>query len=137
MTAPKESVQHLLSRVCGYMGISGETIRVCLYHEDRPPVETDGLIDGTAGLYTEEHGAFRIWLEDKNLDDPLALVATMAHELGHVFFSDKVVISADEEDHRTLDRFAGRYFSALVSSLPTRSFMKARGELAVGASLRP
>jgi hypothetical protein len=96
-----ESVRALLNRVCNYMGITGETIHLSFY-EERPPVETDGLVEGTAGLYVEEGGAFRIWLEVKNLDDPLALVATMAHELGHVLLLGHGRISADVEDHEPL-----------------------------------
>jgi hypothetical protein len=96
-----ESIQNLLARVCGYMGVSAETVRFSLY-EERAPIETEGLVQGTAGLYTEENGAFRIWLEAKNLDDPLALVATMAHELGHVLLLGHGRISSDEADHEPL-----------------------------------
>lgn len=99
--ASDEAIRLLLARVCGYMGIAADTIHFSLY-EDRPPVETDGLVKGTAGLYSEEHGAFRIWLEEKNLDDPLALVATMAHELGHVLLLGHGRVSADEWDHEPL-----------------------------------
>ena len=95
------SVLALTHRVCGYMGIDHETIHVSLY-VDQPPVETDGLVQGTRGLYQEEDGGFRIWLEVQNLGDPLALVATIAHELGHVLLLGQGRISPDEADHEPL-----------------------------------
>src|SRR5262249_54398499 len=36
------------------------------------------------------------------LDDPLAMVATMAHELGHVLLLGQGRVSADVEDHEPL-----------------------------------
>src|SRR5262249_53438579 len=45
---------------------------------------------------------FRIWIEASNLHDPLALVATLSHELGHVLLLGHGRISADAEDHEPL-----------------------------------
>lgn len=95
------AVLALTHRVCGYMGIAQETIHVSLY-VDQPPVETDGLVQGTRGLYHEEDGGYRIWLEIQNLCDPLALVATIAHELCHVLLLGQGRISPDEADHEPL-----------------------------------
>jgi hypothetical protein len=96
-----ESVRLLLNRVCQYMGLLPETIHLSLY-EERPPLHTEGLVEGTTGLYQEAGGAFRIWLEARGLDDPLALVATMAHELGHVVLLGQRRISPDDDDHEPL-----------------------------------
>lgn len=96
-----EAVRAILDRVCGYMGVPPESIEFSIY-DDKPPIETDGLVRGTVGLYQEEGDNFRIWLESGSLDDPLALVATMAHELGHVLLLGSGRVSADEPDHEPL-----------------------------------
>ena len=43
-----------------------------------------------------------MWIEVDNLNDPLALVATMAHELAHVHLLGHGRISAEEDDHEPL-----------------------------------
>jgi hypothetical protein len=60
------------------------------------------LVPGTGGLYVEADGRFHIWLNAANLDDPGGLVATMAHELGHVLLLGHRRISLDEPDHEPL-----------------------------------
>src|SRR5207244_3098696 len=45
---------------------------------------------------------YRIWVDVGNLADPLALVATLAHELGHVLLLGQARISTQEEDHEPL-----------------------------------
>lgn len=99
--ASDETIRTLMDRVCGYMGVLPSRVQVSIY-QDRPPVETDGLVRGTAGLYVEESGEFRIWIEEQNLNDPLALVATMAHELGHALLLGEGRITADDADHEPL-----------------------------------
>jgi uncharacterized protein YjbI with pentapeptide repeats len=91
----------MLDRVCGYMGIAPETVELSIF-EDRNPVHDGQGRLGTAGLYHEEAGKFRIWVEVGNLDDPLGLVATMAHEIGHVLLLGHGRVSPDAEDHEAL-----------------------------------
>jgi hypothetical protein len=95
------TIRTLLDRVCVYMGVPPASVAVSLY-EDRPPAELAGLVDGTVGLYVEEEGSFRIWVEVGNLGDPLALVATIAHEVGHVLLLGQRRVSADDPDHEPL-----------------------------------
>lgn len=92
--------QRMLQRVCGYLGIDPESVELVLY-EDRNPVHEGRWRQGTAGLY-EEQGKFRIWVEAANLDDPLTLVATLAHELGHVHLLGHRRISPEADDHEPL-----------------------------------
>jgi hypothetical protein len=95
------TVRTLFERVCGYMGVRPDQVDVSLYSEDVPIQEGD-LVPGTGGLYEEGDGRFRIWLNTSNLDDPGALVATMAHEIGHVLLLGHRRISPDEPDHEPL-----------------------------------
>src|SRR5438046_2915987 len=78
----EEDVRRMLDCVCGYMNIDPAVVELSIY-EDRNPLYEGQWRQGTAGLYHPEGGKFRIWVELANLDDPLAMVGTMAHELGH------------------------------------------------------
>src|SRR5262245_14406851 len=100
-TGTDGDARRMLDRVCGYMGIAPETVELSLY-QDRNPVYDGEWRQGTAGLYHEEAGKFRVWVEVGNLDDPLALVATMAHELGHVHLLGHGRVSPDADDHEPL-----------------------------------
>jgi hypothetical protein len=93
--------RRMLDRACEYMDVDPDAVELSLY-EDRNPVHDGEGRQGTAGLYHPEGGKFRIWVEVGNLDDPLALVATMAHELGHVHLLGQGRISEEAEDHEPL-----------------------------------
>jgi hypothetical protein len=95
----EEDLQPMLDRVCGYMDVDPEEIQLLVYEERRPTV---GESEGTAGLYRQVNGVFQIAIELSLLSDPLALVATMAHELGHVLLLGKGRISPKDEDHEPL-----------------------------------
>jgi hypothetical protein len=105
----------MFERVLRYMGLGDARVKVGFYAEER-----DGPIgpmqpgityssDGTAGLYI--HGSRSrlspddeqtIWVEVRQLAKPLALVATMAHELGHVHLIGHGRITNEVEDHEPL-----------------------------------
>jgi hypothetical protein len=58
----------------------------------------EGVHHGTAGLYSEG----TVSVEESNLDDPVRLIGTLAHELGHVHLLGGRRVSPDEEDHEPL-----------------------------------
>jgi hypothetical protein len=91
----------ILERVCGYMGIDPKTIELAWY-EDRNPVHDEHGRQGTAGLYQKGQDRYHVWVEVSNLDDPLALVATIAHELGHVHLLGHGRLTQETEDHEPL-----------------------------------
>jgi hypothetical protein len=96
-----EDARVMLDRVCGYLGIDPGTVELSVY-EDRNPVHGGQWRQGTAGLYHAEAGRFLVGVEASNLDDPLGLVGTLAHELGHVLLLGHGRISDEEEDHEPL-----------------------------------
>lgn len=97
----EEHARRELDRLCRYMGLDPATIDMSLY-ADRNPVHTERGREGTAGLYHPEGNRFRIWIEVGNLDHPMAMLATMAHELGHVHLLGHGRITNDIEDHEPL-----------------------------------
>ncbi len=100
-TGTPEDARALLDRVCDYMGIDAASVKLSLY-EERTAVYEGQWHRGTSGLYQSEANTFRIWVEVGNLSDPLAMVGTMAHELGHVHLLGHGRISGEEEDHEPL-----------------------------------
>ncbi len=105
----QEDARRMLDRVCSYMDIDPATIEMSLY-KDRNPAQVGKFTEGTAGLYHRDGDKFRIWVEITNLNDPLALVATLAHELGHVHLLGHGRISHEIEDHELLTDLLTVYF---------------------------
>ncbi len=100
----EESVRLLLDRVCDYVGVDSERIDLSFYSEVNRP----GLVDrrgrplgGSAGQFQHEH-RITIAIELGQLEDPQSLVATMAHELGHVLLLADGRISDEDEDQEFL-----------------------------------
>ena len=91
----------MLGRVCAYMGIDAATIDLILYEDSTPSYEGHWR-ESTAGLYQAHEVKFRIWIEVSNLDDPLAMVTTMSHELGHVHLLGHGRVSEDAYDQEPL-----------------------------------
>ena len=96
-----ECARLILDKVCTYMDIDPGNVEMLLY-EDRNPVYEGQWRQGTAGLYQAEQGQFRIWIEYANLNDPVAMIGTMAHELGHVHLLGHGRIDQNAEDHEPL-----------------------------------
>lgn len=108
-TGADEEVEALFRRICGWMGIDPATIDLHIYTEDEPP-ELNVVGTGprqhssAAGLYWQDEadGTIVVALEDRTLDDPVVLVSTIAHELGHVLLLSGKRISASRKDHEPL-----------------------------------
>ncbi len=97
-----EDALPMFHRVCEYMRVPPGAVELHFYSEQGPLSHLEGKHDGSAGLYVEGEQGFQIWLEVSNLEDPLALAATMAHELAHVHLLGWGRVSREEEDHEML-----------------------------------
>ncbi len=109
----EDDARRVLDRVCGYMDVDPGCIEMSLYSDQGPLAGHpmfEGQWQGTTGLYHPEGDKFRVWLEAANLHDPLAMVATMAHELGHVHLLGHGRLSGDEEDQEPLTDLLTVYF---------------------------
>ncbi len=113
-----EAVEKLFSRVCGYMQVKRESIALEIF-----PDETEQLREilpswrGTggshaAGLYQHSGGSgettggserrMHVGLRSTMMGDPMSLVATMAHELGHAILLGGELLGPNDADHEPL-----------------------------------
>jgi hypothetical protein len=109
-------VEALFQRICGYMQVDRSRIELEVFPDETEELRQilpywRGSSDGCAGLYLDDSVAERneksgnpenprmlIALRSTLLKDPIALVATVAHELGHV-----ILLGGGLMDHRTPD----------------------------------
>lgn len=102
----KRSMRSMLNRVCGYMDVNPKSVSMKLFAERRTVwlVNEHGkyLPTGYAGLYEEGSEKFIIRLEASQLDNPMDLVGTMAHELAHVRLLGERRLDADAYDGELL-----------------------------------
>jgi tetratricopeptide (TPR) repeat protein len=98
-------VHELLARVCDYMAVDPRRVSLGFFSQLKPIGFGAELIDphtGAAGIYDEQSGKITIWLEKSRLHDPHVVVATLAHELGHVHLLADHRLTDDEPDHEAL-----------------------------------
>jgi tetratricopeptide (TPR) repeat protein len=110
----QKAVFELFEQVCAYMEIDPETVELKFYSEGRVPFLSTAIVHersgGTAGRYQGQAGKAKIWLETSNLDDPICVVATLAHELCHEHLLGGSRLSGDEADHEAMTDLATIYF---------------------------
>lgn len=107
-----DDARMMLVRVAGYMNVDPDRFKLFLYSEsdkDSKLFVGRSSTSGTAGLYVREAGndadgnpRAAIGIESSQLADPVRLVATLAHEIGHEILLGQKRISADEQDHEPL-----------------------------------
>ena len=97
----EEELVELMELVANYMDVEPACLRLKFY-EDNHSIMEGMLTEGSSGLYVESDGCYYIWLEVSRLGDPLAVVATLAHEIGHVVLLGQRRVSSSVEDHEQL-----------------------------------
>jgi hypothetical protein len=111
-----EAAEQLLRRVCAYMGVDRRSIDFEVFGDETE--ELRGMLpewhgshgNQAAGLYTHddadqedrEHSGMMVSIRSTQLKDPLRLVATIAHELGHVILLGGHRIDSKTPDHEPL-----------------------------------
>ena len=100
-------VRALIDRVCGYMGVKPERVRLDFFTNEEATLRRqvpacESSYRGAAGHYRKHRGHHVISLESSQVHDPTSLVATIAHELGHVRLLGEGRIHPGYEDHEPL-----------------------------------
>lgn len=107
------SVEYLFARVCGYMGVSRDRVKLTVFEdEDRERVKAlqaaQPLLHienpGAAGLYghSGENDLPTIAVDGHILRDINRVIATMAHELGHALLLGGGLVERDAPDMEPL-----------------------------------
>ena len=111
------AAEKLLRRVCSYMKVNRQTIEFEVFPDETE--ELKGILphwhgsEGAraAGLYTHDGGDIKgeggpdgmmVSIRSTQLHDPVSLVATIAHELGHVILLGGRFIDPKTPDHEPL-----------------------------------
>lgn len=110
------AAEKLFERVCSYMGVDRNRIKLEIFKDETEDLQEilphwHGGSHGCAGFYTHEatgtHDESRqkpmfIAVRSTKLRDPLSLVATIAHELGHAILLGGGLISPTTPDQEPL-----------------------------------
>jgi len=107
----EDDVHQILLVVARHMDVDPDYVRVKFYTEGPDPIE--GMArEGTLGLYSEseDYGFYDIRINVDSLDDPLGIVSTMAHELGHVRLLGEERIWSEAPDHEPLTDLTTVFF---------------------------
>jgi hypothetical protein len=102
-----DDVARVLDRLCTHMGVDRERVELEQVRSDADPDLAANIplltqFHGAAGDYRLRDGRPVIEINDDQAARPMALVATLAHELGHVLLLGDGRISAEREDHEPL-----------------------------------
>jgi hypothetical protein len=103
----EEDVEALVERVCDYMNVDRDRLNVEFFADDRDEFQSslcfiEGSSEGAAGYYNKRRDKFVISLDSSQLSDPMSLVATIAHELGHVRLLGEGRLHGGYDDHEPL-----------------------------------
>lgn len=103
----EEDVRVMVERVCGYMGVDPARVELELFTEQGggpghslPAYESSH--EGAAGHYRKRRGKFVVAVESSQTHDPVQLIATVAHELGHARLLGEGRVHPATEDHEPL-----------------------------------
>ena len=99
----EENLEDLLARTCRYMDVGRDRVELFVYEDEE--LRHPGIWeDAKAGLYAagDRPETVRVGVESSLMDDPIALVATMAHELALVHLLGEGRIPVDAEDREPL-----------------------------------
>ena len=106
-SADEEDARALVDRVCAYMSVDPDLIELEFFDDESKQARRDfayaeGSSDSITGHYQKRRDKFVVSLESSQLTDPMNLVATIAHELGHVRLLGEVRVHGGFEDHEPL-----------------------------------
>ncbi|MFF3111046.1 hypothetical protein ACFVSN_17865 [Kitasatospora sp. NPDC057904] len=100
-------IRGLIAQLCGYLDVAPNRLTIEIEPDDGEGAMVAGLglahrSRSAAGHYRRENGRPVIAVAQRQAARPVALVATIAHELGHVRLLDERRVSAERRDHEPL-----------------------------------
>jgi hypothetical protein len=103
----EDDVRALLDRVCGYMSVDPDRVELEFFTDESSELRRtlpayESSHSGAAGHYKKRRGKFVVSLESSETSDPMNLVATIAHELGHVRLLGECRIHPGYEENEPL-----------------------------------
>ncbi len=103
----EEDVRSLVDRVCGYMGVEPERVELDFFTDESRGLQRalpsyESSHGGALGCYRKRRGNHVVSLESSQTADPMNLIATIAHELGHVRLLGEGRLHSGYEDHEPL-----------------------------------
>jgi hypothetical protein len=113
----------VLARVCQYMGVPPDSAKLDVFTDPQrelaehlPPGRVGHA--GAAGLYghSTPGGRFLLAVEASQLRDGLALIAVLAHEVGHILLLGSGRLRGDERDHEHLTDLVTVFFGLGIIS---------------------
>lgn len=116
-----EGALTLLRRLCTYMNIYQAPVELYFYQDPnadevaaafRPYLNRSYAL----GTYQQDQEAIRITLEVSHLHEPKSVVATLAHELGHVHLLGDGRCDPNQPDHEPLTDLLTVYFGLGIFS---------------------
>lgn len=105
----EEALQLMFNRVAAYMHVNPAEVQLTLFAEGDDLTRNlvpfhEGRSSGAGGLYHhDDDGRTHISVNEKDLKDPMTLVATLAHELGHVVLLRPGLVDRKDPDMEPLN----------------------------------
>ncbi|WP_433353594.1 hypothetical protein ACQP25_09280 [Microtetraspora malaysiensis] len=108
-------IRALVAQICGYLNVEPSLLVVEIEPDDGEDAMVAALelarkSRSAAGHYRRENGRPVIAIDQRQAARPMALVATIAHELGHVRLLDEQRVTPDRYDHEPLTDLLTVYF---------------------------
>ncbi|MEK6283897.1 MAG: hypothetical protein AABN95_26390 [Acidobacteriota bacterium] len=103
----EDDLPALVNRVCEYMDVDPELVELEIFTDhgaaaSRDLPSNEYSHSGAAGHYRKRRGKFVVSLESSQVSQPARLIATIAHELGHVRLLGEGRVAASYDDHEPL-----------------------------------
>ena len=116
-TATDDELDDLLARLCSRMDLDHAKVRLDVFTDGADPIQSLVPVgghgnDGPAGLYFDERSEerFVIAVAVSQLDNAPSLVATLAHELGHVHLLGHQRLRWDDPRHERFTDLLAVFF---------------------------
>jgi len=108
-------IRSLVAQLCGYLDVAPDRLTIEIQPDDGENAMVAGLrlaheSRSAAGHYRRENGRPVIAIDQRQAARPTSLVATIAHELGHVRLLDEQRITRARSDHEPLTDLLTVYF---------------------------